>query len=144
MRQAQSSVPCWRLPDLLLAELSLIKLAITWLILVAFPALILGLAFPLLSAWLTKVSDKAVAFTGLGSAILLTFLGAVAWFGLRPMLRAAESNFWALHSIVVQPFYALVREGIRHIAEASILADPAKRFGRKSAPTPRWSRQPFA
>jgi predicted MPP superfamily phosphohydrolase len=114
--------PMLALAGSMLAELSLIKLAITWLILVAFPALILGLAVPLLSAWLSKVSDKAVAFTGLGSAVLLTFLGAVAWFGLRPMLRAAESNFWALHSIVVQPFYALVREGIRHVAEASMLA----------------------
>lgn len=106
----------------MLAELSLIKFAATWLIVVAFPALVVGLTVPVISAWSTKVSDRALAFTGLGSAVVLAFLAVVAWFGLRPLLRAAESNFWALHSIVVQPCYALVREGIRHVAEASLFA----------------------
>ncbi|MDP2355417.1 MAG: metallophosphoesterase [Beijerinckiaceae bacterium] len=114
--------PLLAIAGTMLAELSLIKLAVTWLLVVAMPALVIGLTIPLLSAWLTKVSDRAAAFTGIGSVIVLSVLAAVAWFGLRPLLRLAESNFWALHSIVVQPFYTLAREGIRHVAELSLFA----------------------
>ncbi|MFN3888880.1 MAG: metallophosphoesterase family protein [Beijerinckiaceae bacterium] len=106
----------------MLAELSLIKFATTWLVVVAAPALLIGLTVPLLSAWQTKVSDRIATFTGIGSLIVLAALAAGAWIGLRPLVRAAESNFWSLHSIVVQPCYALIREGLRHIAEATLFA----------------------
>jgi hypothetical protein len=36
------------------------------------------------------------------------------------MLRIAESSFWSLNSLAVQPSYALCREGLRHIAEKQL------------------------
>ena len=50
--------------------------------------------------------------------MIIVILVAVAWFGLRPLVRFAEANFWSLNSIAVQPCYALAREGLRHVAES--------------------------
>jgi hypothetical protein len=36
------------------------------------------------------------------------------------LFRLAESSFWSLHSLAVQPGYAACREGLRHVAERAL------------------------
>ena len=45
---------------------------------------------------------------------------AVAWVGWRPLFRLAETNFWSLNALAVQPGYALWREALRHLTERSL------------------------
>jgi predicted MPP superfamily phosphohydrolase len=103
----------------LLAEISFPKLILVWLLLVALPSLILGLAPLVLSAWLTALSHTLlVAYTGIGAFALLAAVAAAGWFGGRPLLRFVEQVFWSLNSIAVQPVYMLFRELLRHLIEA--------------------------
>jgi hypothetical protein len=101
----------------LLGEINLPKLALSWIILALVPALLLGLAPPLATAWFLSMSDRVVALAGIGPLIILALLAAASWYGARPLLRAAELSFWSLNSLVVQPGYTLCREGLRHLAE---------------------------
>ena len=59
----------------MLAELSPAKFILTWIIIVAAPALTIGMIPPIASAWLTKVSDKTLAFSGIGSVLIIVLLG---------------------------------------------------------------------
>jgi 3',5'-cyclic AMP phosphodiesterase CpdA len=98
----------------LLAEISLFKLILAWIWLMVLPALILG-ATPIAAAvWFAKFSDHAV--TGLWSAMLLVLLLALGWFAGRKLFRIAESSFWSLNSLAVQPAYTICREVLRHVA----------------------------
>ncbi len=106
----------------LLGEINLPKLALTWVILVGLPGLLLGLTPLLISAWLLSVSDKLAAVASIGSALVLGSLAALGWYGVRPLFRAGERSFWALNSLLVQPGYALCREGLRHLAERFLTA----------------------
>ncbi len=45
---------------------------------------------------------------------------AVGWIGWRPLFRLAETNFWSLNALAVQPGYALWREALRHLTERSL------------------------
>jgi 3',5'-cyclic AMP phosphodiesterase CpdA len=100
----------------LLAEISLVKLAVAWGMLVLVPGILFGLAPLVAGAWLQTVSDKVTAVAGIGSLLLLAIPLAVAWVGARPLFRAAERSFWSMNSVAVQPGYALCREGLRHLA----------------------------
>jgi hypothetical protein len=103
----------------ILAEISLPKLAVVWLLLIGFPSLLLGSAPLLASAWTTTVVSKAfAAFAGFWSVLALVLLVALGWLGGRRILRLAESSFWSLSALAVQPAYALCREGFRHLVEA--------------------------
>jgi len=104
----------------MLAEISLPKFIVAWGSLVAVPSLVLGLAPLIITAWLSGVSYRILALYGMSSLIVLAFVGAAGIYGLRPMLRIAESSFWSLNSLAVQPSYALCREGLRHIAEKQL------------------------
>ena len=78
----------------LLAEISLPKLILTWLLLVAFPSVFLGLAPLVLSAWLTALSHTLlVAYSGIGAFLLLALVAAIGWFGGRPLFRFVEGIF---------------------------------------------------
>jgi 3',5'-cyclic AMP phosphodiesterase CpdA len=102
----------------LLAEISLPKLAVAWILLIGLPSLLIGLAPLLASIWVTGISSKAYTLlTGVSPALLLLLLGILGWFGGRPLLRLAESSFWSLNALAVQPGYILCREGFRHLAE---------------------------
>jgi 3',5'-cyclic AMP phosphodiesterase CpdA len=102
----------------LLAEISLPKLVAAWAMLIILPVLILGLAPMLASIWIAKVSAKAAAIlTGLWPPILLALLMGIGWFGGKPLWRLAETNFWSLNALAVQPVYALSREALRHVLE---------------------------
>src|SRR6478672_10789565 len=101
----------------LLVEISLPKLLFAWTILLLLPAVLLGLAPLLASAWFSKLSQKLAALTGIGTALALLAIVAVGWIGWRPLLRIAENNFWSLNALAVQPGYAFTREALRHLTE---------------------------
>ncbi len=101
----------------LLAEISVTKLFIAWAVSILLPAAILGLAPLIATAWVGDIFARVVELTGIGAAIVLIAVAAVGWIGWRPLFRTAETNFWALNALAVQPGYALCREGIRHLAE---------------------------
>jgi hypothetical protein len=102
----------------LLGEISFPKLGIAWMMLIGFPGLMLGAAPLLVSFWIASVSSHAAAiFTEVVPALVLLALAVLAWFAWRPLLRLAESSFWSLNALAVQPAYIAFREGFRHLAE---------------------------
>jgi len=108
----------------LLAEVSLPKLALAGIMLVGLPGLLIGAAPLVTSIWIAGVSSKASApLTGLWPAVLLSALVVLGWLGGRSLLRLAESSFWSLNALTVQPGYVLCREAFRHIAERLLPSD---------------------
>ena len=102
----------------LLAEISLPKLALVWMLLIGFPGLLLGAAPLLASIWIASVVSKvANILTEILPALLLVPLVAIGWFVGRPLLRLAENSFWSLNALAIQPVYTAFREGLRHLAE---------------------------
>lgn len=102
----------------MLVEISLPKLLFSALLSIVLPAILLGLAPLLLSAWLSTLRFAIVGIGGIGATLALAAALALAWFGWRPLYRLAEANFWSLNALAVQPGYALCREALRHIAES--------------------------
>jgi predicted MPP superfamily phosphohydrolase len=100
----------------LLAEVSLPKMAAAFLLLVVVPAVLLGLAPVAVTIWARTLSYKSAA-NGLWAVLVLAALVALAWFGGRPLFRLAESSFWSLNAMAIQPGYAAWREGFLHLAE---------------------------
>jgi 3',5'-cyclic AMP phosphodiesterase CpdA len=101
----------------LLAEISLPKLVFAWTFSILLPAMLLGLAPLVATAWLLKVSTIVAEMTGLGAVLILLAVVGLGWFGWRPLLRTAEVNFWSLNALAVQPGYAFCREALRYAAE---------------------------
>jgi hypothetical protein len=102
----------------LLAEISLPKLILSWIMLFIVPGLLLGLAPLVASAWVSMVSRKITSpLLGIWPALLLVAVVAVGLFGVRALFRMAESNFWSLNSLVVEPIYVACREALRHLVE---------------------------
>ena len=100
----------------LLAEISLPKLVVAWMLLIVLPGLMLGVAPIVASIWFNKLSDRfASSLAGVWSAILLAALVALGWFGGRRIFRLAEHSFWSLNSLAVQPLYTACRETLRHL-----------------------------
>jgi predicted phosphodiesterase len=100
----------------LLAEISLPKLVLAWIMLIGLPAILLGLAPLVILGWATTISGQvATALAGFWSLLIVAGLVTLAWIGGKPVLRAAEQSFWSLNALAVQPVYALFREGLRHI-----------------------------
>ena len=105
----------------LLTEISLPRLVASWILLILLPALLLGLAPLVVTAWLRTFSQSVAASVGgIWSVLVLVVVIAVGWFGGRRLFRVAEQGFWSLNSIAVQPAYALCREGLRHLSELSL------------------------
>lgn len=113
----------------LLAEISLPKLLVSWVVMIGFPGLLLGTAPLLLSAWLSTLTGAVKTVAGLTPLLVLAALGAFAWFAGRPAFRLAEQSFWSLNALAVQPGYALARESLRHAAELILGSrlDPQRR-----------------
>jgi hypothetical protein len=101
----------------LLVEISLPKLLFAWTFSILLPALLLGLAPLVATAWLLKVSKTAAQITGLGTALILLAVVGLGWIGWRPLWRTAEVNFWSLNALAVQPGYTFCREALRYLAE---------------------------
>ncbi len=103
----------------LLVEVSLPKLAIAWLMLIVLPALILGLAPLVVSAWVHQVSSTITSpLNRIWPFLILLALVAIGWFGGRTLFRLAESGFWSMNSLIVEPGYVTCREVLRHLVEA--------------------------
>jgi hypothetical protein len=102
----------------LLSEISLPKLAVAWMLLVGFPGLLLGVVPLVVSTWLAStVSKAATVFTEIWPTLLLVPLVAAGWFAGPLLLRLAETCFWSLNALAVQPAYIAFREGLLHLAE---------------------------
>ena len=102
----------------LLVEISLPKLLFAWTVSLLLPAVLLGLAPLIATAWFSSVSEHVLELTGIGAALVLVAIVALGWFVWRPLFRAVETNFWSLNALAVQPAYAFGREALRHLAEA--------------------------
>ncbi len=102
----------------LLVEISLPKLIVSWVMLVVIPAVLLGLAPLVAVSWAGKLAAK-IASPVLGVLPIALFLVVVAigWFFGRTLFRLAETNFWSLNALMVEPAYTMCREGLRHVAE---------------------------
>jgi type I restriction enzyme, S subunit len=107
----------------LLAEISLPKLVFAWTFSILLPAVLLGLAPLVATAWIQKVSRTVAEVTGLGAVLILLIVIGLGLIGWRPLLRTAENNFWSLNALAVQPGYALCREALRHLTELAISED---------------------
>jgi hypothetical protein len=101
----------------LLVEISLPKLLFALTVLLVLPAVLLGLAPLLVSAWFSTLSEQLATLTEIGTALALLAIAAVGWIGWRPLFRIAEVNFWSLNALAVQPGYAFTREALRHLTE---------------------------
>ena len=117
----------------LLAEISLTKLLIAWIVSIVLPAAILGLAPLIVTAWAGGVFARLLELYGIGAALLLLVIVAAGWFGWRTLFRIAEANFWALNALGVQPGYALCREAIRHLAERAFRPGSGSELARMRA-----------
>src|SRR5260370_14166572 len=81
----------------LLVEISLPKLLFAWTVSLLLPAVLLGLAPLVATAWVARVSEKILQLTEIGTALLLVVVVALGWIGWRPLLPIAEVNFWSLN-----------------------------------------------
>jgi hypothetical protein len=104
----------------ILAEISIAKFVVAWGLLIVVPSVVLGIGPLVFSVWLSRVTDKFATMSGLGSIVLLSILSVVGIYGLRPLMRLVERNFWALQAIAVQPIYGLFREGLSQVAESRL------------------------
>ncbi len=115
----------------MLVEISLPKLILAWTLLLVLPGLLLGLVPVVVAQWVTTVTNRfAQAAIGVWSLAALAAIVALGWYGWRAVFRMAESNFWALNSIVVMPGYAGFRELLRHFVEKLLPKDVDPRLRR--------------
>jgi hypothetical protein len=119
----------------LLIEISLPKLLFAWTVLLLLPAVLIGIAPLVVTAWLAMVSRHVLQLTEIGAALTAIVLVALAMIGWRPLMRALEVNFWSLHALAVQPAYVFCREALRHLAERMLsqASTSAKRAGVRAA-----------
>lgn len=101
----------------MLAEISPTKLLLAWIITIVIPGILLGLAPVAASAWLISVADKITAIASVWTLLTLLLIAAIGLFGWRPLLREAETSFWSLNALAIQPGYVLCREALRHLSE---------------------------
>jgi hypothetical protein len=102
----------------LLVEISFPKLIWSCTALFILPGLLLGLTPLVASAWVGMVSHKIVSpLLGIWPALALLIVLAIGLFGARSLFRMAESCFWSLNSLAVEPLYLFCREGLRHLVE---------------------------
>jgi hypothetical protein len=110
----------------LLAEISLPKLLLAWIVSIVLPAVLLGLAPLIATTWVGKASARFLELTGISAAIVFIAVATIGFAGWCLLFRVAEANFWALNALAVQPGYAVCREGIRHLGQRMFKAeDPA-------------------
>jgi hypothetical protein len=103
----------------LLAEISLPKLLFAWTLSILLPAVLLGSAPLIATAWLAKVSRTVTDLTELGTVLIFLIVLVLGWIGWPQLWRTAEVNFWSLNVLAVQPSYAFCREALRHLDRAA-------------------------
>ncbi len=116
----------------MLVEINFLKLALAFILLIIVPAILLGVAPLVATGWYAQISrgltDLATGVIPALATLALVLLAA--WYGGRPLFRATERSFWTLISLVVQPGYAIFREGLRHLGERVIPYGTAPRTRR--------------
>jgi len=111
----------------LVSEISFPKLIVAWVFLLIAPCIAVGLSPLLASAWKSKISGRiASPYAGIGPLLVLALLLAVGWFAGRPLLRIVERSFWSLNSLVLEPCYAVSREGLQQLVEQLLPAKASK------------------
>ena len=114
----------------LLAEIGIPKLIVAWVALIGLPALMLG-AMPIVaSIWVSTTAVKLDSLTfGLVPLLFLALLAIVGILGGRRLFRIAERSFLSLHSLAVQPVYAVCRELFNQVIDRMLPANvsPARR-----------------
>ncbi|MDH4981940.1 metallophosphoesterase [Hyphomicrobium sp. D-2] len=108
----------------MLGEISFAKLLVAWLALFIVPAVIIGVTPLIASAWLAKLAGKLTPALGIVPLAILAIIIMLGWLFGRRLLRLAESSFWSLNALVIEPVYIVCREVMRHIAE-KLLSDDA-------------------
>src|SRR5215475_8424244 len=68
----------------LLVEISLPKLLFAWTVSLLLPAVMLGVAPLVASAWLATLSGHILRLTGIGCALVVVVVVALGWIGWRP------------------------------------------------------------
>ncbi|MGY6567538.1 MAG: metallophosphoesterase family protein [Salinarimonas sp.] len=116
----------------MLVEINFLKLALAAILLIIVPAILLGVAPLVATGWYAQVSRGLTDLTTgvLPALVTLVLVVLAAWYGGRPLFRATERSFWTLISLVVQPGYAIFREGLRHLGERVIPYGTAPRTRR--------------
>jgi hypothetical protein len=102
----------------LLVEVSLPKLLLAWLILLIVPAIVLGVAPLIATSWAAKVGGQiGTQLLGFVPVVILLAILVLGWLFGRRLFHLAESSFWSLNALAVEPAYAMCRESLRHVAE---------------------------
>jgi len=117
-------------------ESNYLTASIAFVALIVVPALLVGLAPPLLLTYGRQRLDAATAGHPFAAVFSLALLLAVAlWVG-RPLLALAIENLWHLHYTLVFPLFVGLRETISALLErlpgqisASALLDRRRRVG---------------
>ena len=105
----------------LLGEISLAKLVVAWLILFIVPAVVVGLMPLVASAWAGKLAGKITpALIGIVPIALFLGVAALGWLFGKRLFSLAESSFWSLNALVIEPAYTFCREALRHLAERTL------------------------
>ena len=121
----------------LLVEISFPKLIWSCTALLILPGLLLGLTPLVASAWVGMVSRKIVSpLLGIWPALALLTVLAIGLFGARSLFRTAESSFWSLNSLAVEPLYLFCREGLRHLVEIRLHPQIGDSSSPRSGPGP--------
>src|SRR5262249_50989273 len=97
----------------LLAEISLPKLLFAWTVLLLLPAVMLGVAPLVASAWLATLSGHILQWTEIGSALVLVVVVALGWIGGRPVVRVSGGKFSSLNTPAVLTAFNFCRGGFR-------------------------------
>jgi hypothetical protein len=107
----------------MLVEISLPKLIIAWGVLLVVPGILLGFVPIATTMWFRAITDNVASpELGFWTVVLLVAAAAIGWFGWRPLFRIAETSFWSLNALLVQPVYAACREVLRHFSERLLSA----------------------
>src|SRR5438128_5087635 len=101
----------------LLVEISLPKLLFAWTVLLLLPAVLLGLAPLLASAWFSTLSEQLATLTEIGTALALLAIVGLGWVGWRRLFRIPENSFWLLIALPGEPGYGFRREALRHLTD---------------------------
>jgi hypothetical protein len=107
----------------MLVEISLPKLIIAWGLLLVVPGILLGFVPIATTMYFRAITDNVASpELGFWTVVLLLAAVAIGWFGWRPLFRLAETSFWSLNALLIQPIYAAFREVLRHFSEALLSA----------------------
>jgi predicted MPP superfamily phosphohydrolase len=105
----------------LLGEISIAKLVVAWLILFIVPAVVVGVMPLVASAWAGKLAGKITpALIGIVPIVLFLAVAALGWLFGKRLFSLAESSFWSLNALVIEPAYTFCREALRHLAERTL------------------------